>query len=122
MDRDGKALATVGDPGTYGNLDLSPDGRQLAVSQLTQQPEGPNVDIWLVDLDRAGTASRLTSDPAREFDPAWSTDGTEIAFNSDRYKGKFSLFDDDSAMARTSSSSGRRRPLRRRTGRRMIVP
>jgi Tol biopolymer transport system component len=92
MDRDGKALATVGDPGTYGNLDLSPDGRQLAVSQLTQQPEGPNVDIWLVDLDRAGTASRLTSDPAREFDPAWSTDGTEIAFNSDRYKGKFSLF------------------------------
>ena len=92
IDRSGKTLETVGDPGFYVNLDLSRDDRKLAVSQMTEQPEGPNVDIWRIDLDRAGAASRLTSDPAREFDPAWSTDGTEIAFNSDRYEGKFSLF------------------------------
>jgi Tol biopolymer transport system component len=34
----------------------------------------------------------LTAHPAREFDPVWSPNGTDIAFISSRIDGKFSLF------------------------------
>jgi Tol biopolymer transport system component len=35
---------------------------------------------------------RVTTHPAREFDPAWSPDGTQIAFISNRIDGRFNLF------------------------------
>ena len=71
------------------------------MSQITEQPGGgSNIDIWLMDLARAGAATRLTDDPAREFDPAWSPDGMEIAFNSNRIGERFSLW------IRPSSGSG----------------
>ena len=52
------------------------------------------MDVWLIDLGRAGASERLTTDPAREFDPAWVLDGTEIVFNSNRLEGgvTYSLF------------------------------
>ena len=36
-----------------------------------------------MNADGSG-ATRLTSDPAVDFDPAWSPDGRRIAFVSDR--------------------------------------
>ena len=102
MDRSGTPLEAIGKPGAYVNLDLSDDGRRLAVSQQTEQPGGEsNVDIWSMDLARAGAAIRLTTDLAREFDPAWSPSGTQIAFNSNRIGEKFSLW------IRPSSGSGK---------------
>ena len=101
MDRSGTVLESIVKAGFYINLDLSHDDRRLAVSQITEQPRGgSNIDIWLMDLTRAVAATRLTTDPAREFDPAWSPDGKEIAFNSNRIGEKFSLW------IRPSSGSG----------------
>ena len=39
-------------------------------------------DLWIFDVAR-GVASRLTTDPANEWDPVWSPDSKEIVFSSD---------------------------------------
>jgi serine/threonine protein kinase/Tol biopolymer transport system component len=94
MDREGNTLDTAGDPGFFANLDLSPNDLHVAVSELREQPGGQsNVDIYLIDLTRAGTSSRLTDHARREFDPAWSPNGLYIAFNSDRADAsRYSLY------------------------------
>jgi eukaryotic-like serine/threonine-protein kinase len=77
--RTGQKLGTVGQPNLYTNPALSPDGSRLAVGV---GPHGAR-DIWIYDLKR-GTASRLTFDPADDLDPAWSADGSQVFFSSDR--------------------------------------
>jgi hypothetical protein len=57
FDRVGKRLGVVGEPSEYGNFRLSPDGRHLAASRA--KPGG--WDLWLLDVDRGGVASLLTS-------------------------------------------------------------
>ena len=78
-DRSGRPGETVGDPGQFGSVDLSPDGRQLAFSKGTDA-QG---DIWLVELS-TGVSKRLTDDPSDDNDPVWSPDGKQIVFNSNR--------------------------------------
>ena len=66
---------TSDNPPTY-TPSVSPDGRLIAYSQ---QKSGTDYDIWVMNAD--GTNRRqLTSDTAYEDQPAWSLDGTEIAF------------------------------------------
>ncbi len=77
--RTGQKLGTVGQPNRYTNPALSPDGSRLAVGV---GPHGTR-DIWIYDLKR-GTASRLTFNPADDTGPAWSADGSQIFFSSDR--------------------------------------
>jgi Tol biopolymer transport system component len=82
VDRSGKALATLGQPGIIANPNLSRDGTRLAVERT--DPQSRNIDIWLMDLTRSNVFSRLTSDAANETRPVWSPDGDWIAFASDR--------------------------------------
>ena len=126
LDRQGKAQGRAGYPGVFFNLDLSPDERRVAVSQMIQQPGAQaQFDIWLIDLARSGAATRLTDDPAFEFDPAWSPNGERVAFNSNRPqpgKSAYSLF------SRASNNSGEDETLVKserasslRTGRAMVA-
>jgi Tol biopolymer transport system component len=78
LDRNGERLGTVGEPGNYHQIALSPDERRVAVE--IPDAEG-QFDLWVMDVSR-GVASRLTSDPANERDPVWSPDGQELAYGS----------------------------------------
>src|SRR5262249_38739765 len=49
VDRGGKQLATVGPPGSYNDIMLSPDGTRAAMQKL----DGANSDIWIMDLVRS---------------------------------------------------------------------
>ncbi len=87
-DRSGKELGPLGEPGRYGNLRLSPDGKKLAVSE--SDGPGGNTDIWVHDLVR-GVKTRLTFDAAPDFMPVWTPDGKQIIFTSMR-DGKGGLY------------------------------
>jgi Tol biopolymer transport system component len=79
FDRKGAKLGTVGKPGHYGQLALSPDERRVAV----ELSEEGLPDLWTIDLAR-GVATRVTFDPASDIDPVWSPDGRELLFSSSR--------------------------------------
>jgi hypothetical protein len=74
FDRTGRLLETVGPPGNYRTVGLSPDEKRLAFVDVNQS------DIWIQDLSRE-TRSRLTFNPGAGS-PAWSPDGTKIVYRS----------------------------------------
>jgi Tol biopolymer transport system component len=78
-DRTGKQLGQVGAPANYGTVELSPNGDRAAVDMIANG----NRDIWVVDLAR-GVPSRVTFDPAPDWTPSWSADGTRLIFASSR--------------------------------------
>jgi eukaryotic-like serine/threonine-protein kinase len=82
VDRTGKQLETIADLAEYGDVELSPDGRRVAVSIGTAT--GTTRDIWLVDLLR-GLRTRFTFDPLQDILPTWSPNGDEIFFSSNRH-------------------------------------
>lgn len=69
-------------------------------------------DIYVMNAD-GSQVSRLTDDPAEDFDPAWSPDGTQIAFQSGlvaepRYSHIWIMNDDGSGQRRLSQDYGAR--------------
>jgi Tol biopolymer transport system component/predicted Ser/Thr protein kinase len=93
MDRGGREIDSVGDPGEYGNPALSRAGDRLAFN-LDDARTG-KTDIWIRDLAR-GVSSRFTFGAGNSIDPLWSPDGGTIVFSSDR-DGNFNLFEKPSS-------------------------
>jgi Tol biopolymer transport system component len=67
---------------------ISPDGKFFAYAsdRAGVNNDSNNLDIWVQQVDGNG-AVRITDDPADDYDPAFSPDGTQVAFRSDRQGG-----------------------------------
>jgi Tol biopolymer transport system component len=68
-----------GSIGTDWGLALSPDGRRIALSLLTDL----GTDVWIKQLP-TGPATRLTLHAGVDRMPAWTPDGRAVTFLSDR--------------------------------------
>ncbi len=75
VDRTGRVLSTLGEPGEHLGLALSPDGERVAVEM--HEPGGGVVSVWLVD-GRTGTRSRFTDSTNWTGTPLWSADSRRL--------------------------------------------
>jgi Tol biopolymer transport system component/predicted Ser/Thr protein kinase len=80
--RAGKRLGTVGEPGKYTVIRLSPDETQVALLIKVNQFD---LETWIMDLER-GIFTRKTADmrQPRFFGPVWSPDSRRIVVNLER--------------------------------------
>ena len=77
LDREGKAVGTIGQPGRYGSVRYSPDGKRLLA--LKNDPETGNNNIWVIDI-ATGKATSITNETQQINAPVWSRDGKHIAY------------------------------------------
>ena len=88
MDRNGKQLGLLGEPGNIDDIQFSPDGGGWR--PRCRQEYSHQTDIWIYECQR-GLRSRFTFDPSINFGPVWSPDGRSIIFVS-RRKQHFDLY------------------------------
>jgi dipeptidyl aminopeptidase/acylaminoacyl peptidase len=71
--------------------DEPPESDYRFIDRLNYMLNGPGFQydrirhLWLVDVE-TGAATRLTDGPVSDTEPAWSPDGTRIAFVSERHR------------------------------------
>jgi Tol biopolymer transport system component len=84
VDRAGTRQRTIGALADYGNIELSPDRRQIAAAVLNDDTR--RRELWLYDAGD-GHRSRLDTNAADENWLVWSPDGKRVVFNSQRTRG-----------------------------------
>lgn len=116
-------VAILGDPEPFApgiastrfsevRLTISPDGR-TALWFSRDRPGGPGgYDIWMSRRTNAGWGEPVPvsfNSPGRDFDPAFSADGRQVYFSSDRPGGRGR--DDIYRVAVTATGFGTPEPL-----------
>lgn len=84
VDRAGKKLSAVTGLADFGNIELSPDRKQIAAAVLDDQTG--QRELWLYDAE-GKTRTRVDSNVADENWLIWSPDGKRVAYNSQRTRG-----------------------------------
>jgi dipeptidyl aminopeptidase/acylaminoacyl peptidase len=77
VDRSGKTLGTLVDRAAYDEVNISPDGRNVAVSAVDEK--AGTHDLWICDVAR-NLKTRFTFEPAEEGAPRWSSDGRSVVY------------------------------------------
>jgi len=80
LDRQGRQIGSVGEPGDYYSPRLSPDGRRVAV---TMADAAAHRSIWVYDFAR-GARTLFRAQASSDESPVWSPDGSRVAFASER--------------------------------------
>jgi serine/threonine protein kinase len=87
-DRAGKPTGVATKLSEYSYPHLGPDDNRVSANVWDYQSH--NADIWIADLVQSRT-TRFTFDPATESFSAWSPDGNNLIFDSNR-EGTFNLY------------------------------
>ncbi len=77
VNRSGKELGKIGEPGIIANPAISPDQTRVAFDLANRREK--NIDVWTYNLQN-NTSARFTFDPSEETTGVWSRDGKTIAF------------------------------------------
>jgi Tol biopolymer transport system component len=81
LDRAGRKVGTLGQPGVWNGFRISADGRRVAAA-IEDRRIGTS-DVWIFELP-GGVATRLNADPVDEKRPVWTPDGSRLLYRSDR--------------------------------------
>jgi hypothetical protein len=103
FDRTGRELGTVGEPGSYGELALSHDGKRLLTVRADAATAAGN--IWEFDLAR-GAPERLTTGPTNQDTPVYSPDDTHIGYSTYPDNRMYSLARDSGKRELLFEASG----------------
>ncbi len=102
FDRSGQRLGSIDSPGYCLDINLSPDGKHVALDVVNFEVGGR--ELWQVELTR-GVASRLTLGEKMTWSPVWSPEGSRIAFASNSIGAAPDLYE------KPSSGVGKEEPL-----------
>lgn len=102
---DGTLRQLTNDGGLTTDGTISADGKFFAYA--SDRADSSNLDVWVRQVDGNG-AVRITDDPADDYDPAFSPDGSQVAFRSDRQGGGIYVASVIGGKARLLVPQGRR--------------
>ncbi len=109
VDREGHEEPLAAEAGLYVRPRLSPDGSRVAITVGV----GANQDVWIYEL-AGDTLTRLTFDPANDFQSLWTPDGQRVVFTSTRDGEQPNLFwkaaDGTGQVERLTTSPNRQVP------------
>jgi Tol biopolymer transport system component len=108
FDKQGTVVATVAEKGLYNQPVFSPDRTRIAV--IKSDPLRETNELWVVDL-ATGAGTPITESKAREpvQAPAWSPDGTQVAYVALR-GSRYGIY------RKPSTGSGAEEPLYQHAG------
>jgi eukaryotic-like serine/threonine-protein kinase len=101
FDRSGRQVGTVGPPGDYLSVSLSPDGKRVAFSRALKGLG--TYDVYIFDLER-NVESLVVGDPDNsEFGPLWLPDGKSLFFSALASSTAPQLFQKDLATGQVTA-------------------